>query len=209
VHALPSGAGWIPRLRIEQAGTPVLHEPARPVTADELRSAEIQALIDAMFATLAGVGVGLAAPQVGIGLQLVVIEDPPEAQTSIAPELLQQQQRVPVAAHVLVNPRLERDDSEQVEFFEGCLSVDGFRAIVPRARRVRLTALDRAGRPFEREAAGWYARILQHEVDHLGGRLYLERMLPRTFVSAANFVEHWSRRPIPEVRRALEHAADP
>ena len=194
---------WTPRLRIEQAGAEVLHHSARAVTPAELRSPEIQRLIDAMFATLAGVGVGLAAPQVGVGLQVVVIEDSPELQATVPEELLRKQERVPIQAQVLVNPSLIVDEGELADYFEGCLSVDGYRAIVPRARRVRVQALDRFGEPFERDASGWYARILQHEVDHLAGRLYLERMLPRTFVTATSFAQRWSKAPIDEAKRLL------
>lgn len=175
---------WPVRLHIEQAGAPALHAPARDVTVEELARDEMQQLIEMMFATLHGVGVGLAAPQIGVPLRLAVVEDPPEAHAVVDPDLLLAQERVPVAPHVLVNPVLTVDDAEQAEFFEGCLSVDGYRAIVPRARSVRVRALDRHGQPIERVASGWYARILQHEVDHLDGRLYIERMLPRTFVTA-------------------------
>src|SRR5437899_1896207 len=97
---------WTPRLRIEQAGAEVLHHSARAVTPAELRSPEIQRLIDAMFATLAGVGVGLAAPQVGVGLQIVVIEDPAELQASVPDELRREQERVPIEAQALINPAL-------------------------------------------------------------------------------------------------------
>ncbi len=196
-------ADWTPRLRIEQAGAEVLHRPARAVTPEELQSEAVQRLIDAMFATLVGVGVGLAAPQVGVGLQVVVVEDPPELHTAVPPELLRDQERVPVEAHALINPSLIVDDSAVAEYFEGCLSVDGYRAIVPRARRVRVQALDRFGEPFEREASGWYARILQHEVDHLAGRLYLERMLPRTFVSVTSVAGHWSNLPVDTVKQVI------
>ena len=175
---------WPVRLRIEQAGAPVLRTPAREVTLDELARVEVQDLIQLMFATLRGVGVGLAAPQIGVPLRLVVVEDPPEAHATVDPDLLVAQRRVPVPPHVLVNPVLTVEDAEQDEFVEGCLSVEGYRAIVPRARSVRVRALDRNGKPFEQVAVGWYARILQHEVDHLDGRLYIERMRPRTFVTA-------------------------
>jgi peptide deformylase len=194
---------WPLRLRIEQAGAVVLHQPSRPVSPAELASAEVQRLIDLMFATLAGVGVGLAAPQVGVGLQIVVIEDPAEFHSAVSPDLLRQQERVPVAPHVLVNPSVEVLDASPADFFEGCLSVDGYRAIVPRARRIRVRALDRFGEPLEREVSGWYARIVQHETDHLAGRLYLERMLPRTFVSGASAQQYWTGLPIDEVKRRL------
>jgi peptide deformylase len=134
---------------------------------------------------------------------VVVIEDPPELQATVPEELLRKQERVPIQAQVLVNPSLIVDEGELADYFEGCLSVDGYRAIVPRARRVRVQALDRFGEPFGRDASGWYARILQHEVDHLAGRLYLERMLPRTFVTATSFAQRWSKAPIDEAKRLL------
>jgi peptide deformylase len=168
----------------------------------ELGTAEVQRLIDLMFATLAGVGVGFAAPQVGVGLQIVVIEDPELLHAQVSPDLLRRQERVPVPPHVLVNPIVDVLDPTPAEFFEGCLSVEGYRAIVPRARRVRVRALDRFGQAVEREASGWYARIVQHETDHLAGRLYLERMLPRTFVSAAS-APTWIAMPIDEAKRRL------
>jgi peptide deformylase len=191
------------RLRIEQAGAPVLHQPSRAVGEAELASDEVQRLIDHLFATLSGVGVGLAAPQVGVGLRLVVIEDPADAQAAVAPELLEEQERVPVPPHVLVNPVVDVLDATPAEFFEGCLSVDGYRAIVPRARRVRVRALDREGQPFDREATGWYARIIQHEVDHLAGRLYVTRMLPETFVSATSAARYWTQVSIDEAKAHL------
>ncbi len=190
------------RLSIEQAGAEVLHRPARAVQAAELESPGVQRLIELMLATLAGTGVGLAAPQVGIGLQIVVIADPAHAQTQHDQELFRMQERVPVPPHVLVNAVVEVVDGEVAEFFEGCLSVNGYRAIVPRAHHVRVRALDHLGQPVEREASGWYARIVQHEVDHLAGRLYLERMLPRTFVTTASAVR-WSALPIDEAKRQL------
>jgi peptide deformylase len=191
------------RLQIEQVGAGVLHRSARAVEAVELESPEVRRLIDLMFATLAGTGVGLAAPQVGIGVQIVVIADPAQIQTPQDQALFQLQERVPVPPHVLVNPVVEvLDDGDVAEFFEGCLSVDGYRAIVPRARRVRVRGLDHHGESFEREASGWYARIIQHEVDHLAGRLYVERMLPRTFVTASAAM-HWAALPIDEAKRQL------
>jgi peptide deformylase len=190
------------RLSIEQVGAQVLHQPARAVEPVELGSPDVQRLIELMFATLVGTGVGLAAPQVGIGLQIVVIADPAVAQSSHDTELFRLQGRVPVPPHVLVNPVVEVLDGEAAEFFEGCLSVNGYRAVVPRAHTVRVRALDHLGEAVEREANGWYARIIQHEVDHLAGRLYVERMLPRTFVTAASAM-HWSALPIDEVKRRL------
>jgi peptide deformylase len=190
-------------MRIEQTGSPVLYRAAEAVAPEAIESTEVQRLIDMMIATLEGIGVGLAAPQVGAGVRIAVIGDPPELQASVPPELLREQERVPIEMHVLINPTFIDDRDELAEYFEGCLSVDGYRAIVPRRRQIRVRALNRFGQAFEREASGWYARILQHEVDHLDGQLYLERMLPRTFVSAESYAQQWSKLPIAEAKRVL------
>ncbi len=134
----------------------------------------MQRLIDLMFATLAGTGVGLAARQVGVGLRLAVVEDAAELEAALPPGLLAEQGREPVARHVLVNPTLTVLDPDPAEFFEGCLSVDGFSGLVRRHRAVLVRALDEKGHPFELALEGWPARILQHELDHLEGKLYID-----------------------------------
>ena len=118
-------------------------------------------------------GVGLAAPQVGVPLQLAVIEDKQEYMSGLTPEHIAERERQPVPFHVIINPVLHVVSGADVEFFEGCLSVPGFTAIVPRARQVRVECLDQTGAPRSIEASGWYARILQHEIDHLTGRFTL------------------------------------
>lgn len=127
-------------------------------------------------------GVGLAAPQIDVPLQLVVIEDNAEVPEAEARE----KERVKVPFHVLVNPTLTVEDPTPVTFYEGCLSVTGFAAKVPRARAVRVEALDERGQPVTLRATGWYARILQHECDHLDGALYVDRMDPRSFSTVEN-----------------------
>jgi peptide deformylase len=187
-------------LKIVQAGEPVLREAARPLTTAEINSAEIQQLIELMRETMHDApGVGLAAPQIGLPLQLAVIEDVAE---NVATE------RAPTPFHVIVNPRLTLGP-EPVEFFEGCLSVDGFQAIVPRARTATVEALDHRGAPVKIEARGWYARILQHEIDHLQGTLYIDRMRSRTFSTARNAARYTAGVPIPELLAKLDpgHAA--
>jgi len=188
------------RLPIVQAGDPVLRQPALPVPVDEIASAPIQDLIDAMIRTVSGSGVGLAAPQVGVGLRVMVIEDPSEYHEQMPPELLEAQGRFPIDRYVLVNPELTIIDDTPVEWFEGCLSVDGYRAVVPRAFGVHLRALDRDGKPFEVDATGWHARILQHEIDHLDGRLYVDRMLSRTLVDSDSYRDRWGGAPIDQVK---------
>jgi len=136
-------------------------------------------------------GVGLAAPQIGLGLQLAIIEDRDQYQASWSPEQLRARGRVPIPFHVLINPSLEIADNAQLEFFEGCLSVDGYTAEVPRFSRVRVHCLNELGDPQLIEAEGWYARILQHEIDHLHGTLYIDRMKSRTFMTLKNYTDRW------------------
>jgi peptide deformylase len=164
-------------LKIVQVGDPVLRNGTRALTREEVRSAEIQQLIEQMRETMkAAPGVGLAAPQIGLPLRLAVIEDCVE---------LPANERKPVPFHVIINPILVPGAGE-VTHYEGCLSLDGFQARVPRAFAVTVTALDHRGEEVAIQASGWYARILQHEIDHLDGRLYIDRMDPRTFSTNHN-----------------------
>jgi peptide deformylase len=179
-------------LKIVQAGHPVLRETARPLEPVEIRSAEIQNLIEYMRETMRDApGVGLAAPQIGLPLQIAVIEDPAELLTSIPPERLAERRRLPVPFQVLINPRVELAGSE-AEFFEGCLSLAGFSAMVTRSLEARVHCLDHHGEPQTFTAEGWHARIVQHEVDHLHGCLYIDRMRPRTLTSLENLTKFWS-----------------
>jgi peptide deformylase len=171
-------------LKIVEVGDPVLREQARPLLPEEVRSAQIAALIELMRETMRDApGVGLAAPQIGESVQLAVIEDRTDYQASQADEELAARGRAPVPFHVIINPRLEVVEAGPAVFAEGCLSVPGFLAEVPRALSVRVEALDHRGQPVTINAQGWYARILQHEIDHLNGTLYLDRMNTRTFSS--------------------------
>jgi peptide deformylase len=178
------------RLEIVQAGEPVLRQLGRPLTPAEIAGPEIQRLIEMMRETMRHApGVGLAAPQIGLPLALVVIEDVGESAAL---------DRNPVPFHVVANPRLSLGD-ERVDHFEGCLSVEGFQAVVPRARTVHVDALDHRGEPVAIDAHGWYARILQHEIDHLNGTLYIDRMRSRTLSTARNMHRHWVDVPMAEV----------
>jgi peptide deformylase len=184
-------------LKIVQAGHPVLRQRARPLTPEEIRGPEITRLIEDMRATMHDApGVGLAAPQVGLGLQLVVIEDKPEYAERLNPDELRARGRVPVPFQVLANPRLTIVDPAPVEFFEGCLSVTDMMMVVPRVRAVKVDALDHTGESVSIVAEGWPARILQHEIDHLRGVLCIDRMLSRTFMTARNHATHWGGLPV-------------
>ena len=136
-------------------------------------------------------GVGLAAPQIGEPLQLAVIEDKAEYHGNLTQTELEERERQPVRFHVLINPEIQLLPSPDISFFEGCLSLPGFVGMVPRARKVRVEALNENGEPIKIEAEGWYARILQHEIDHLKGTLYIDRMWSRSFSSLENYNRLW------------------
>jgi peptide deformylase len=187
------------RLKIVQAGEPVLRQSARALTRHEILGDEIQRLIRDMKETMRDApGVGLAAPQVGLSLQLAVIEDREELFKDLPPQELADKDRKPVPFHVIINPRITMTGDDEAFFYEGCLSLAGFSALVPRARAVRVEYLDEKGEHRSVEASGWYARILQHEIDHLHGTLYLDRMHTRTFTSIDNWNRFWRGKPIGE-----------
>jgi peptide deformylase len=154
-------------LKVARIGHPVVRSAARAVSPEELASPPLQRLIDDMVETMHEYdGVGLAAPQVHVGLTLAVIE--------VSPEDERVREAVPLM--VLVNPQVRILDEERVEGWEGCLSIPGLRGVVPRARRLELSALDRRGTPYTLEASAFLARVIQHECDHLEGCVYLDRM---------------------------------
>jgi peptide deformylase len=190
-------------LNVLHVGEAVLRRRAKPLAIEEIRSPPIQQLIEHMRDTMrAAPGVGLAAPQIGFPLQLAVIEDQAELMQEIGAQRLAETERRPVPFHVIINPSITSGE-EKVEFFEGCLSVPRFGALVVRARQVTVECWNERAEPVRIEASGWYARILQHEIDHLNGCLYVDRMRPRTFMTVENFGRYWKDRPIAETRRAL------
>lgn len=185
-------------LPIVQAGDPVLRSPAAPYVGQ--LGDQLPRLLEAMRRTMrAAPGVGLAAPQIGIGLALAVCED-----AGIPGD---ERERTPLPYRVLVNPRYEAmaDDDpagSRVAFYEGCLSVDGWQAVVARPRRVRLTGQDETGADLDEVLVGWPARIVQHETDHLRGELYLDRAQTRSLTSNANLARFWSASPHPAAAAA-------
>ena len=159
---------------IVRAGDPVLRAVALPYDG-QLADEELAALLAVMHRTLrAAPGVGLAAPQIGLPVALAVVEDPLTDPS---------RERVPVAFRVLVNPRYEAVGDELVAHEEGCLSVPGYAAVVARHRRVRLVGHDERGGALDEVLTGWPARIVQHETDHLGGTLYVDKADLRTLVA--------------------------
>ncbi|KAL3610522.1 hypothetical protein D5086_001542 [Populus alba] len=152
---------------IVKAGDPVLHEPAREVDPKEIGSERIQKIIDDM-------------------VKIIVLEDTAEYIGYAPKNETKAQDRRPFDLLVIVNPKLKKKSNRTAFFFEGCLSVDGFRAIVERHLDVEVEGLSRDGQPIKVDASGWQARILQHECDHLEGTLYVDKMVPRTFRTVEN-----------------------
>ena len=151
---------------ILKMGDPRLLRVAQPVR--EFDTPELHALIADMFDTMeAANGAGLAAPQIGVDLQLVIFGFSRNERYPEAP---------PVPRTVLINPVVTPLSDAEEEGWEGCLSVPGLRAVVPRIGRIRYTGFDPAGAPIEREADGFHARVVQHECDHLQGVLYPMRV---------------------------------
>ena len=153
---------------ILKMGDPRLLRVAPPVPASAFDTSELHALIGDMFDTMAAAnGAGLAAPQIGVDLQLVIFGFAHSERYPDAPA---------VPRTVLLNPVIVPLGAEEEEGWEGCLSVPGLRGAVPRWARIRYAGVDPAGAPIEREAEGFHARVVQHEVDHLIGRLYPTRI---------------------------------
>jgi len=164
-----------------QAGVPPLRDVAKRVAPERVETGEIQELISEMVRVCKARGVGLAAPQLGTRLRVIVLEDTVEGMSDVSAKELERQKRKPFAVKVVINPELEPIGDASAAFFEGCLSVAGYRAVVRRHLKVRCRGLGGDGAPVDFVAEGWQARILQHEVDHLNGVLYTDRMETRTF----------------------------
>lgn len=168
-------------LKILQEGDPILRLVAKEIPIAEIHSLAIQDIIVSMTETMRSApGVGLAAPQVGIPLQIAVIEDREEYFASMHPDIRKERGRVAIPFHVIINPKLTLITDSDAAFFEGCLSVNGFSRITPRAQRVLVECYDENGMKKTIQAEGWYARILQHEIDHLNGRLFIDIADKRT-----------------------------
>ncbi|WP_254878907.1 peptide deformylase [Streptomyces sp. NA04227] len=176
-------------LPIVAAGDPVLRRPAEPYQG-QLGPRRLEALVEAMRVTMrAAPGVGLAAPQIGVPLQIAVVED----EADVPKEVREVRGRYPLPFRVLINPAYAAAGPRRVAFFEGCLSVPGWQAVVARPERVRLRATDLAGRPVDEVFSGWAARIVQHETDHLAGTLYLDLAELRSLSGARAMAERWNR----------------
>ena len=189
-------------LKLLQLGEPLLRDRARPLAEEEIHSTYIQELILSMRDTLRDApGVGLAAPQLGVPIQLAIIEDQPEYWTELSAGDLAARERTAVPFHVVINPRITLASEPSIEFFEGCLSLTGFTALVPRSREVKVECLDDCAEAKRIHASGWYARILQHEIDHLNGTIYVDRMRSRSFMSMENYKRFWKSESVEDIKK--------
>jgi peptide deformylase len=192
------------KLKILQVGEHILRQSTRPLSTEDILSPPIQQLIELMRDTMRDApGVGLAAPQIGMPLQLAVIEDRMEYHRTLSAEQLAARRRVPILFQVIINPQLSITQAAEATFFEGCLSLTGFVALVPRALAVHVECQNERGEPLVIDAEGWYARILQHEIDHLHGTLYIDRMAARSFMTASHYTRLWQEKSIEQIRAEL------
>ena len=180
-------------LKIARMGHPVLLQKAEPVA--DPTAPEIRKLVADMFETLDDIqGAGLAAPQVHVALRLFIFRVRPERVGGDADER-------PIANTTVINPKLTFLGDKRQIGWEGCLSIPGIRAAVPRAWRIRYEGVDTDGRPVVGEATGAHAAIVQHEYDHLDGILYPMRMQGPDFVNFG-FIEDLAKAGVPEFRRS-------
>lgn len=171
-------------LKVARLGHPALRQVAPPVRQETIREAATQRLIDDMIETMREYeGVGIAAPQVHVSRQIAVIEAADNRRYPDAPE-------IPLT--VLINLEVIPIAPELEDDWEGCLSIIDLRGQTPRYQQVRAKALDREGRPLDFVATGFHARVLQHERDHLLGKLFIDRMKSlETLAYLSEYSRHW------------------
>lgn len=174
-------------LKVAKLGHPVLRAAAKPVAIEQISSPATQRLIQSLIETMREYGgVGLAAPQVHESVQIVAIEALPRGSDKA------EEKETPLM--VLVNPALTIVSEGMVEDWEGCLSIPDMRGLVPRYRDIKVQAYDAEGEPLNFHAEDFLARVIQHEHDHLIGKVFLDRM--RSFESLAflnEFSKYWQR----------------
>lgn len=168
---------------IVKVGHPVLRAGTRLVSPELFGSPALDELIEVMRLTLSGKGVGLAAPQIAVPLRLFVIEDSEERMQHISAEQRQARHRTPFPFEAIINPTWRATSPRVAIEPEGCLSIPGFRADIPRFWSIEAEGFTSKGERKRWTLEGWPARIFQHEIDHLDGLLLTDRMLPHTLAS--------------------------
>ena len=190
--------------RIVQVGDPVLRAATAAVDPSAIRTREIQNLIEGMVAAMhKAPGIGLAAPQVGVSKRIIVMEDRSEMTAGLPPVVLIEREREPQPLRVLINPVMTMVGAETRDFFEGCLSIAGYTAMVTRSREVAVSYLDEEGNPREWRARGWPARVMQHEYDHLECVLYTDKMIRQSFMSTEEFKARHGTKLIADLKQEL------
>jgi peptide deformylase len=156
------------RLKRTEFGNPILRKIAKPVPKSMFGTKKLKELVQAMLFTMRRApGVGLAASQVGIDLALVVMETKPN---KIRPHVL------PFPPQAIINPKITKRSGKTISDWEGCLSLFNVRAMVPRSERITVEYYDERGAKHVKEFSGFQARVFQHEIDHLSGVLYIDRV---------------------------------
>ncbi|MEU0869508.1 peptide deformylase [Nocardia brasiliensis] len=179
-------------------GDPVLRRPADPVTG-QIDTTVLKELSELMLATMhATRGVGLAAPQIGIPLRIAVIGDTAEVPEEVATA----RKRIPVPDITIVNPAYTAT-GDPVGFYEGCLSMPGYQAVVPRPETVQAEYDDLDGVRHAQQITGWPARIFQHETDHLDGTIYIDKALTRSLAANETYLSRWAQPTPVEAAGAL------
>ncbi len=172
-------------LKVTRLGHPVLRRKAKPVSTRQMASAGLGSFIEDMVQTMQEYdGVGIAAPQVHVSLQVAVIQVNGNPRYPKAP-------KVPLT--VLINPRIRPISRRKIVDWEGCLSVEGLRGRVPRWHSVEVEAYNASGKPVRFRASGFFARVIQHEWDHLQGKVYLDRMPDlSTLTHLTEYARYWA-----------------
>ncbi|XP_033646936.1 peptide deformylase, mitochondrial-like [Asterias rubens] len=166
-----------------QVGDPILRGQSSPVDPRQIKSAEIQNVIRTMVKQMRKVrAVGCAAPQVGVAKQIIVMELTKRHLKWFDEEVLKARECKVFPLKVFINPQVKVVDPRVVTFLEGCMSLCGYDACVPRAYGVQITGLNEKGEEVSWRTTGYAARIIQHEVDHLRGKLFIDTMDPLTFL---------------------------
>jgi peptide deformylase len=178
-------------LKIARMGHPVLARRAEDVADPTAR--DIRRLVEDMMATMDdGHGVGLAAPQVHVGRRVIIFKAPAER---TGEEI---DASATSALTALINPSFEPVSDDMALGWEGCLSIPGITGAVPRYTRIRYRGIGQSGRPIEREASGFHARVVQHEIDHLDGMLFPMRMTDLTLLSFNEELRHFMETETPD-----------
>ncbi|XP_069822198.1 conserved oligomeric Golgi complex subunit 8 isoform X3 [Dendropsophus ebraccatus] len=183
------GAPSPPYKRVAQTGDPVLRVQTQSVLQDHISHPKTQAVLKQMVQLLRSCGcVGLSAPQLGVSLRIMVLELREEMCHLVPPDVRAHREMDPFPLKIFINPTMRILDSRKLSFPEGCSSIHGFSAVVPRYHSVEISGLNEKGEHISWKAQGWAARVIQHEMDHLDGVLYVDKMDPRTFVNV-NWME--------------------